>query len=158
MVASTDAATRNSMRSAYFFLADVFFDVDFLVDAFLDEDFFAGTFAPALRASDSPMAIACLRLVTFLPDLPLFKVPCLRSRMTFLTLDCAFLPYLGIVLSLRVFSKPRPDDTFRATSPLIVPSWRGATGAYDVFRRTIAHRANSREIATRTSITRAPPL
>src|SRR6266581_6417313 len=115
------------MRLAYFFLADVFFDVDFLVDAFLDEDFFAGTFAPALRASDSPMAIACLRLVTFLPDFPLFKVPCLRSRMTFLTLDCAFLPYLGIVLSLRLFSgqsvhQPRPDDAFRATSPAIVPS------------------------------------
>src|SRR5690606_24497633 len=40
-----------------------------------------GTFAPARRASDSPMAIACLRLVTFFPERPLFSVPRLRSRM-----------------------------------------------------------------------------
>src|SRR2546427_1958185 len=29
-----------------------------------------GTFAPALRASERPIAIACLRLVTFFPDFP----------------------------------------------------------------------------------------
>ena len=34
-----------------------------------------GTFAPDLRASESPMAMACLRLFTFLPERPLFKVP-----------------------------------------------------------------------------------
>ena len=46
------------------------------------EDFFAvvrevfllGTLAPVLRASDNPIAIACLRLVTFAP-LPLLSVP-----------------------------------------------------------------------------------
>ncbi len=42
--------------------------------------FLGGTFLPSLRASERPMAIACLRLVTFLPDLPLFKVPALRLR------------------------------------------------------------------------------
>src|ERR1700684_2055378 len=31
------------------------------------------------------MAIACLRLVTFLPELPLRSVPALRSRITFST-------------------------------------------------------------------------
>src|ERR1043165_8248321 len=36
--------------------------------------FFLGTFLPFLRASERPIAIACLRLLTFLP-LPLFKVP-----------------------------------------------------------------------------------
>ena len=32
-----------------------------------------GTFAPDRRASDRPIAIACLRLVTFLPERPLFN-------------------------------------------------------------------------------------
>ena len=39
--------------------------------------FFFGTFAPARRASDRPMAIACFLLLTFLPDLPLLSVPAL---------------------------------------------------------------------------------
>jgi hypothetical protein len=38
-----------------------------------------GTRLPFWRASDNPMAIACLRLVTFLPLRPLFSVPRLRS-------------------------------------------------------------------------------
>src|SRR5688572_29292726 len=52
-----------------------------------------GTFAPDRRASESPMAIACLRLVTFLPDRPLRSVPRFRSRITFSTFLDAFLPY-----------------------------------------------------------------
>jgi hypothetical protein len=43
--------------------------------------FLRGTFFPFLRASDRPMAIACLRLLTFLPLLPLFNVPRLRLRI-----------------------------------------------------------------------------
>src|SRR5579864_3518032 len=35
----------------------------------------AGTLAPFLRALDRPMAIACLRLLTGFPDLPLFSLP-----------------------------------------------------------------------------------
>jgi hypothetical protein len=45
-----------------------------------------GTFPPSRRASDSPMAMACLRLVTLRPELPLRSVPSLRSciaRFTF---------------------------------------------------------------------------
>jgi hypothetical protein len=45
-----------------------------------------GTFAPARRASESPIAIACLRLLTFLPDLPDLSVPSFISwtaRSTF---------------------------------------------------------------------------
>ena len=56
------------------------------------EDFF-GTFAPAARASDNPIAIACLRLVTFLPDRPLRSVPCLRSCIARFTFCYAFFPY-----------------------------------------------------------------
>lgn len=63
---------------------------------FLVEDFFEGTFPPARRASDSPMAMACFRLFTFLPDRPLFRVPFLRSCMALLTFCDAFLPYLAI--------------------------------------------------------------
>ena len=37
--------------------------------------FFAGTLAPALRALLKPIAMACLRLATGLPDLPLFSSP-----------------------------------------------------------------------------------
>ena len=45
-----------------------------------------GTLPPARRASESPIAIACFLLLTFLPDRPLFSVPLLRScsaRRTF---------------------------------------------------------------------------
>ncbi len=61
--------------------------------------FRGGTFAPARRASDSPIAIACLRLVTFLPDRPLRSCPCLRSRITLATFRDAFLPYFAILSS-----------------------------------------------------------
>ena len=47
-------------------------------------DFFLrrfGTFAPARRASERPMAMACLRLLTFLPERPLLSVPFLRLCM-----------------------------------------------------------------------------
>ena len=59
-------------------------------------DFLDGTLPPSLRASDRPMAIACLRLVTFFPERPLFKVPLFRSCIAFLTFRDAFFPYLGI--------------------------------------------------------------
>ena len=38
-----------------------------------------GTFPPAARASDKPIAMACLREVTFFPERPLRKVPSFRS-------------------------------------------------------------------------------
>src|SRR5882762_5093513 len=68
----------------------------FLFEDFFFEDFFLGTFPPSFRASDNPIAIACFLLVTFLPDLPLFSVPSLRSCIAFLTFFCAFFPYLAI--------------------------------------------------------------
>jgi hypothetical protein len=66
-----------------------------------------GTFPPSRRASDSPIAIACLRLVTFLPERPDRSVPCLRSCMAFSTLFEAFLPYL------------RPPELLRAKGHLL---------------------------------------
>jgi hypothetical protein len=79
---------RRRFQFAYFFDFADFLEEDFLelVD-FLDEDFFepddlldffAGTFLPFWRASESPIAMACLRLVTFLPLPPLLSVPRFR--------------------------------------------------------------------------------
>jgi hypothetical protein len=80
------------------FLA-VFRDDDFFLDEDFLDDFFDGTLPPALRASESPIAIACLRLFTFLPERPLFSVPRLRSCIAFFTFFCAFLPYLAMQTS-----------------------------------------------------------
>src|SRR5215211_2574447 len=66
------------------------------VYSFFLEDFFFGAFAPFFLASESPIATACLRLVTFLPDLPLFNVPFFCLRTAFLTSSPAFLLYLAI--------------------------------------------------------------
>jgi hypothetical protein len=71
----------------FFFAADLRRD-----DVPLRDARFFGTLPPSRRASDSPMAIACLRLFTFLPLRPLFSVPALRSFMALRTFDWAFLP------------------------------------------------------------------
>src|SRR5215831_8973144 len=64
--------------------------------------FFFGTFAPDRRASERPMAIACLRLLTFLPERPLLSFPRFLSRMARSTFFEASLPYfLGIALLSR---------------------------------------------------------
>ena len=51
--------------------------------------FFFGTLAPRLRASERPIAIACFRLLTFLPERPLLSVPALRFFIARLTLLAA---------------------------------------------------------------------
>ena len=58
------------------------------------------------------MAIACLRLVTFLPERPLRNVPRLRSRMTFSTFFDAFLLYflaMSAPSDNRVVRKPQHE-------------------------------------------------
>jgi hypothetical protein len=58
-------------------------------------DFFEGTFCPFLRASESPMAIACLRLFTFppFPPLPERSVPLFLRRIALATVLLAPLLY-----------------------------------------------------------------
>lgn len=73
----------------YFFFDD-FFALLFFAEVFFAADFFFGTLAPSLRASDSPIAIACFRLVTFFPLRPLFSVPLFFSRIVRATFFCAF--------------------------------------------------------------------
>src|SRR5205823_3699803 len=62
-----------------------------------------GTFLPFFRASDRPMAIACLRLLTFppLPPLPLFSVPFLRRLIALFTSLEALREYLRAICCLR---------------------------------------------------------
>jgi hypothetical protein len=57
----------------------------------------AGTLPPARRASESPIATACLRLVTFLPLRPDFNLPRFISCIAFFTFFCAFAPYLRAI-------------------------------------------------------------
>jgi hypothetical protein len=53
----------------------LFFDAPLFDALFFDALFFLGTFAPDFRASDKPIAIACLRLFTVFPDLPDLSFP-----------------------------------------------------------------------------------
>lgn len=50
------------------------------------------------------MAMACLRLVTFLPELPLRNVPRFRSRITFATFRDADLLYFLLLAMIRLRS------------------------------------------------------
>jgi hypothetical protein len=76
----------------------------FFFDAFRFFDAFFGTFLPLALASDRPIAIACLRLLTFLPERPLFSVPVLRFFIARLTSLEAFFEYLRAIDFLRLSS------------------------------------------------------
>jgi hypothetical protein len=79
---------------------DFFVDlrVDFFDEDFFDDDFFAGgTLPPSRRASDNPMAMACLRLFTFFPLDPDSSVPRFLSCIAFSTFSDAFSPYLAML-------------------------------------------------------------
>ena len=67
-------------------------------------DAFFGTFLPLALASDRPIAIACLRLLTFLPERPLFNVPALRFFIARSTSADAFFEYLRAIAVLRLCS------------------------------------------------------
>jgi hypothetical protein len=95
---SRDPLARNDSRaSGYrfdvrFFEVFRFFDVLRFLEAFFFDAFF-GTLLPLARASDRPIAIACLRLFTLRPERPLFSVPALRFFIARSTLSDAFLEY-----------------------------------------------------------------
>lgn len=69
-----------------------------------------------MRASESPIAIACLRLFTVLPDLPLFSVPRFLRRIALSTISWALGPYFLVPELLRGELLPvellLPDDFF----------------------------------------------
>ena len=98
---------------------------------FFEGAFFGGgTLPPACRASDSPIAIACLRLVTFLPDLPLFKVPALSSRITLVTFSDAFLPYLLAIATLVVRGSSFTLESRTSKALSVSPILRAAARAW----------------------------
>jgi hypothetical protein len=81
-----------------------------------------GTFAPFFLASLRPIAIACFRLVTFLPD-PLLSVPFFRRCIVDFTFFDADLPYFAIVppcaavlFPLRFFRAGCDGSTFHFTA------------------------------------------
>jgi hypothetical protein len=84
------------LRPVDFFRLLDFYRVDFFAPRF------RGTLAPFARASERPIAIACLRLFTFRP-LPLLSVPFLRRRIVLATLFDAAFPYLRVLFF-------RPDE------------------------------------------------
>src|SRR4051812_1358134 len=76
---------------------------------------FLGTFLPSLRASDKPMAMACLRLLTFppLPPGPLFNLPCLNARISRSTSLPALFEYLRAMIALLLtgyLDSPKPTQ------------------------------------------------
>ncbi len=101
------------------FLAEDFFAEDFFADDFLAADFLAevffaevfgggGTFAPFLRASERPIAIACFGLVTFLPLLPDLSLPrfisCISVSTDFEAAGLYFRPLLFFAVAMRFSS------------------------------------------------------
>jgi hypothetical protein len=85
-----------------------------------------GTFAPFSRASDSPIAMACLRLLTVppLPPFPLLRVPRLRRFIALFTLLPAASPYFrlvflaGIVRSFDLSPCEPEGDTHASQVPI----------------------------------------
>lgn len=77
-----------------------------------------GTLAPERRASDSPIAIACLRLVTFLPLRPLFSLPRFISCISRFTACPAF----GLYLRRDDDFLPRllEEERFEVLEPLLL--------------------------------------
>ena len=81
-----------------------FFFFVFFVDVLLDFLAFFGTFLPARRASDNPIAIACLRLLTLRPERPLFKVPAFFFFIARPTFADAPLEYFRALRAMKMFS------------------------------------------------------
>ncbi len=100
-----------------------------------------GTLAPFFRASDKPIAIACLRLVTFLP-LPDSSVPFLRRRIALATRLDAASPYF------------RLREDFLAAIPVLLRGElrRTIIGLAHVVPKNPSVQSNSRD-----SHTTAPP-
>jgi hypothetical protein len=73
-----------------------------VVGAGSDYDRFLGTFFPFFRAFESPIAIACFRLLTFppLPPRPLFAVPRLYRCISLLTSRPAPREYLRFLFAI----------------------------------------------------------
>jgi hypothetical protein len=97
--ARNDGAQARAALYRFDFFAFLFFEVLRFFDAFF------GTFSPLALASDKPIAIACLRLLTLRPERPLFKVPALRFFIARRTSPDAFLEYFRAMAFSRLAGK-----------------------------------------------------
>jgi hypothetical protein len=68
-----------------------------------------GTFPPSRRACERPIAIACFRLFTRLPERPLLSSPVFLSCNARLTFCCAILPYRAMIHCLHVWLPALPE-------------------------------------------------
>src|SRR5215212_5710970 len=95
--------------------------LDFLLErllALLPELFLGGTFFPSRLASDRPIAIACFRLVTFLPDPPLLNVPAFRFFIARPTLADAFFEYFRAIECFSRFKTKQAPRAAKGSIPL----------------------------------------
>jgi hypothetical protein len=108
--------------SGPYFFAFRFFAVFRFLVVFLAA--FFGTFLPLARASESPIAMACLRLFTVLPERPLFKVPALRFFIARSTSAEAFLEYFRAMDDLPVVGKiiVALHESSSANNPQVIAS------------------------------------
>ena len=96
-------------------------------DACAAADFFLGTFLPARRASDKPIAMACFRLLTLLPERPIFNVPRLNSCIDFPTfLDAASLYFFAMTSHASGDDQDQQNNEKKAQSPARVVAPTGA--------------------------------
>src|SRR5688500_12451006 len=97
---------RAVLRDADFF-APFFLGAAFFFGApFFAALFFFGTLAPSRLASDKPIAIACLREVTFFPLRPLLSLPLFISCIVSSTFSPALFEYFAIKKFLRLVIEP----------------------------------------------------
>lgn len=75
--------------------------------------FLPGTFAPFLRASERPIAIACCRLLTVppFPPRPDFRVPFFFRCIALFTLLPAAFPYFRLLADFRCAMIDLPRET-----------------------------------------------
>ena len=113
-----------------------------------DEDFlFGGTFAPARRAFESPIAIACLRLFTRFFDRPDRSVPRLRSRIVSRTFAEAFLPYRamsapyqpwhGTTITAQRYRAPMTEVTTSSRMKVSMPAASAFTTVAPTVQRSV---------------------
>jgi hypothetical protein len=87
---------------------------DFVLPPLPDfEAAFFGTLAPFSLASDKPIAIACLREVTFFPLRPLLSSPFFISCMALSTFLPAPFEYLAILIVFGVYQKKQKNYTVK---------------------------------------------
>jgi hypothetical protein len=111
--------------------------------------FFLGTLAPFFRASESPMAIACLRLFTVppFPPLPDFNVPRFLRRRALSTRLLAAFPYLRPPDFREPFFLTGIEILLQFSDEIVYQGWHSTLGSenrtrYDLWRTSVRQRTH----------------